>query len=247
LNPFPDPPYPASGEIHLWTADLETFEPFAPRLGALLSVEEKNRCGRIRSREAARQRLLSRGILREILARYTGEDPQQLDLRVTAGGKPFLTGSDLVFNISHSKNLFLCGVSCSTDIGVDIQEVFPISNLPWIIGSYFSPAEQSCLRAMPDTQSQETFFAIWTAKEAWLKALGEGFQRSPQGFSVLPAPRDNRYLLMDESGRNPLDGGWTIVPVAISGDYKAALAVNSSVDTTVRYTFSPEALEKTVV
>lgn len=247
MNPFPDHHHPPSGEVHLWTADLETCEPFAPRLGALLSVEEKNRCRRIRSREVARQRLLSRGILREILARYTGENPQKLDLRVTAGGKPFLTGSDLVFNISHSKNLFLCGASRNADIGVDIQEVFTISNLPWIISSYFSPAEQMYLSALPKTELQETFFSIWTAKEAWLKALGEGFQRSPAGFSLLPSPLGNRIMLIDESGRNRLDGGWTIVPVPIDGGYKAALAVNSSVFKIAHFTFYPEALEKSVV
>lgn len=70
------------------------------------------------------------------------------------------------FNISHSEDIVACAID-SSNIGIDIEKVrkFPIE----IASIFFDEEEQEyCL------QEDRLLFKIWTRKESYLKATGEG-------------------------------------------------------------------------
>lgn len=241
---MPDLPPLIPGEVHLWTADLNACRKQAARLQALLSVAERDRYSRILSPVKAEQGLLSRAILRLILARYTGGNPEDLILHTAQGGKPFLPDLSLEFNISHSSSLFLCGVSYQTQIGVDIQEVYPLSGLRWILQNYFSPVEQRYLGSLSGASFQNALFAIWTAKESYLKASGAGFRRSPGGCSLLPDLSNSKFQLIDPCGKIQTGSEWTIIPVETLSGYKAALTMKGKGLKFLSYRFNLDVKER---
>ncbi|MES2807263.1 MAG: 4'-phosphopantetheinyl transferase superfamily protein [Bacteroidota bacterium] len=76
---------------------------------------------------------------------------------------------DLDFNISHSGNRVICCATNEGKVGIDIEQVKPITiNLD----DYFNPAEQQYIRAAQNPESE--LINYWTRKEAVLKAIGTG-------------------------------------------------------------------------
>src|SRR5436190_1470399 len=43
---------------------------------------------------------------------------------------------------------------------------------------FFSSSESECLKGLRDIQKSRAFFNLWTRKEAWLKATGDGISDS---------------------------------------------------------------------
>jgi phosphopantetheinyl transferase len=52
------------------------------------------------------------------------------------------------------------------------------------------------LRASPSHERRNTFFQLWTSKESVLKAMGEGFRRSPTSIS-LSLQRDGKSVELE--------------------------------------------------
>lgn len=84
-------------------------------------------------------------------------------------GKPILSDSSLSFNISHS-NEYLAMVLCEQKFcGVDIQVVEKRNRFEDALKSVLTDKEFAYL----ETQgSDESFFRLWSLKEAYIKAIG---------------------------------------------------------------------------
>jgi len=203
-----------------------------------LSKEESKRYQRLIIPEKKDQFLLSRGLLRHILSSYLDKSADSINISTNAAGKPFLQESNLTFNISHSGDFLLYGFCLASSIGVDIQKIFSISNPDTIIKNVFSLEERDYLESLPESGRMHTFFAIWTAKEAYLKALGDGFREPPTGISTIPDPTSQDYSLNHPS-RDDQGPAWTIQSIEINTEYKAALAVNRDISQLQEIRFKP--------
>jgi 4'-phosphopantetheinyl transferase len=60
---------------------------------------------------------------------------------------------------------------------------------------YFSPAETDWLLATPPDVQTAAFFTCWTAKEAYLKARGDGLLFPLDRFEALPVAGSDRLQL----------------------------------------------------
>ena len=94
-------------------------------------------------------------------------------------GKPILAKNNshppLQFNVSHSHHLGLYAFAYSDyGIGIDLELIRPISNIISLAKRFFTEKEASYLESLSPQEQIETFFRFWTAKEAYLKATGEG-------------------------------------------------------------------------
>ncbi len=111
-------------------------------------------------------------------------DPLSWDFEDGAHGKPLVLGrSDLHFNLSHCRGLVACALRRDGPVGIDVE----FSNKPApsaVAEHYFSPPELAWWQALPEAQKNKAFFGIWTLKEAFIKATGEGLSRQLRGFSV---------------------------------------------------------------
>ena len=142
-------------------------------------------------------------MLRELLGRYLGILPGQVRFAYNAFGKPELShefGSSLRFNLSHSADLALIGITTDTRIGVDLEYIRPQPEYFEIARSFFSATEVDELNGLPSPLQTEAFFNCWTRKEACLKAHG-------MGLAIPPTDR------VDLRGRPATAASWSYRPL----------------------------------
>ena len=84
----------------------------------------------------------------------------------------------------------VCAVSTAhSRLGVDVESIDRRTAALDIADSQFSPAECAWLRGIPPEQLHQAFMQVWTLKEAWIKATGEGLSAElSQCTFALPTP-----------------------------------------------------------
>ncbi len=174
-------PMLAGDDVHVWLAALDGPDADGGRLIGTLSADERGWAARYalpRDQERFSRR---RGILRALLGRYLDVKPSGLEFTYSQNGKPHLSGAQakkgICFNLSHSQGLALFAISCQRRVGIDIERMRPIPGQSIIAESFFSAKEKTCFRALPTDRKNEAFLHVWTKKEAYLKARGDGLGR----------------------------------------------------------------------
>jgi 4'-phosphopantetheinyl transferase len=124
---------------------------------------------RFRLPELTRRFTLARAMQRVIVGAYCHVTPKDVYFEYTSHGKPFLPGSSLQFNASHSGDYGIIAVAQQRQIGIDIECIRKISVLS-IAKRFFMPEEYEYLASLPEADRQKMFFRIWTRKEAFIKA-----------------------------------------------------------------------------
>jgi 4'-phosphopantetheinyl transferase len=181
MSPAPDwPESPPDGrlprgETHVWRVWLGRE---SPELAALLSEEESQRAARFHFSEGRRQFSVTRGALRLLLGAYLGIAPRDVRLKINGHGKPSLEGEGtLRFNAAHSHEFALIAFSLDGKAGVDIEHTQRRLRLEEMSRIVLSEKERADWFELPEAAQRQEFFRHWTAKEAYLKALGVGLSR----------------------------------------------------------------------
>jgi len=143
--------------------------------------------------KAARLFLISRVLVKTVLADKLGISPHEVTLLLHPNGKPFVQGSKAVyFNLTHSADVIILAVTEEGEIGVDIEQVD--REFEWMrVDSVLDLSEIEWIKEneLTDPFSVfQRFFQIWTLKEAYIKCTGEGMSRHLKklNFHVLPEP-----------------------------------------------------------
>lgn len=177
-----------SGEVQVWLADLPVARAHFGDCAAVLSPDERSRAESFRLELHRVRWVLSRGILRRLLARYLGARAAEIELNYNPQGKPSLRGSQakvLHFNASHSGDHAAFAFTWAGEVGVDIETVrAALPQVEEIARRYFAPGECEQLRALPVAERTRAFFQLWTCKEAFVKARGEGLFSGLNRFEV---------------------------------------------------------------
>jgi 4'-phosphopantetheinyl transferase len=177
------------GEAHVWRVRLNDIPALPPTAG------ETARAARFRFERSREEYLRSHAALRAILRRYTDA---RLDFGIAEAGKPYLPGvPHLKFNLAHSHEMALVGVTLDTEIGVDVEHIRPLSDYAALAERFFPPSEAA------DVVDERDFFRRWTRIEAAVKARGVGLY----GASIEPT------------------GPWTVEEIDAGPDYSAAVAL----------------------
>ncbi len=218
----------ADGEIHLWQADATSFARHESRLTALLSPAEIDKAMRFMHSAQRDRSLLARAVLRDILGRYTGSDPRSLRFLVSRFGKPCLDPQQHAhaphFNLSHSGNLVLLAFTGKHQVGVDVEAIRGDVDAMDLARRFFAPMEVKNLLSLPEASRLNAFFAVWTRKEAYLKARAEGIGSGLRHFAVSVLPGEPVRLLSDQ--RFPqAPSQWRLSEVALGTGFAASSAV----------------------
>jgi 4'-phosphopantetheinyl transferase len=177
--------------VDLWiSSEAEVTPALLDAYRAWLSPEEERRAQRFVREEDRRRFLLARGLARGVLAGYTGEAPSMLAFAAQSFGKPVLratTGAATPphFNLSHTRGLVVLAVCREAEVGVDVEAIDRALDPLRLAARNFSPGERDTLAAASDAQRHERFFDLWTLKEAFVKAIGQGLNLDLQSFSVV--------------------------------------------------------------
>ena len=164
-----------------WAAPVAPAD--APGLVALLDAAERDRLDRFR-RPADRARYLAaHALTRLVLADAVGTTPGALvfDRTCRCGaqhGKPVLPGGP-GFSLTHAGDLVGVAVHPGGAVGLDVEQVRGLTDIAAMAAHVCSPHE-----AVPD---REAFFALWTRKEALLKATGTGLATPMSAITLGPS------------------------------------------------------------
>lgn len=179
--------------IHVWAASLSVSPEALDTFISWLSADELSRAARFHFPVHRDRFIAGRGLIRRLLASYLNRQPHTLTFNYGPKGKPALSGSagtvPLSFNAAHSEDLLLIAVSREGLLGVDVEEIRPLPEFNDLVERFFCRSEHSQFGQLPSGEKPAAFFNLWTRKEAWLKATGEGIAHllSQVEVSFLPA------------------------------------------------------------
>ncbi len=194
----------ADAEIHVWCFPLDNLAQPMDALFDTLSTAERERTVRFHFEKDRRQYVVAHAILRQLLSKYTGYLPKQIQFNFGSNGKPSLAaacgGDRLQFNLSHSHNLGLCAVANHRDVGVDLEWIRPLDDLEQIARNFFSLKECEQLFQLETNLRLTAFYHCWTRKEAYIKACGTGLSLPLDRFDVALLPgQPASFLAIDGS------------------------------------------------
>ncbi len=248
----PPPLVPGWAHVYFLPLDFDAAPGGVPDalayLHSLLSDGERERAARFLVEPPRQQFIASHAQMRQILNGYAqngdifgqngpseaknrppaASGPQKSgavrDLRFETlpQGKPYIPGSRLRFNLSHTTGAALLAVVLDRELGVDIESIDRTVDYAQIAPRFFAPSEAEALLALPPDQRQSAFFRCWTRKEAFIKAVGGGLSIPLDSFTVTFAP--GQPALLDA----PANPGWTLYALDPHPRYAAALVVEGA-------------------
>src|ERR1700722_1713240 len=227
------PPPPAlwlagNGEMHVWAGSLQVPETQILEFALTLSQDETARAARFHCHKHRDRFIVGRGLLRAILSRYVGRSPAELAFNYGPNGKPALAlkegKSPLLFNLAHAEDLLLLAVSRVSEVGIDVEQIRAFGDADSIAASHFSHREAVGLRNLPAAQRLKAFYALWTRKEALLKATGDGIGQSLSQVEVSFSEGEPARLL-ELHGSSEAAQAWTLRELLPAPGFLGALAV----------------------
>jgi 4'-phosphopantetheinyl transferase len=259
----PDIVVPALDEVHVWWIDLSATQGEAD---AILSPDERARAARFHHQRDHDRWTRARAAVRQILAGYLGDPPQTVGFTSTASqesplchSSPIATGRvpsgrrlgewvtsakpalandpRLRFNLAHAGDRAVLAVAWEREVGIDLEPIDAELDLPPLLTVACAPAEIARIEALPPDRRIEAFLALWTVKEAYLKAMGVGMFREPRMLEV-EFIVDGRAIIHDahEEGAPPR---WDVRRLDAGSGWVAALAVAGSAPTPVEFDWPP--------
>ena len=223
----PETPLLHGGEVHVWTLHLPEAKSGLDQFYGTLSADEIERAESFVFERDRIVFVLTRGVLRCLLANYLNETPASIRFAFNEFGKPELherSHPRLRFNVSHSAEYSLLAVSRDMEVGVDIEWIDSRVDVG-LASDILSDKDYDQFRALPDQLKRDAFYRAWTRKEALIKGVGRGLSIPLKSFDVAFTPHDSAQL---QSVRLACDSNeWSLYPLEVNGDYAAALAVSS--------------------
>ncbi len=167
---------PANGEIHVWTAAFIDDDSLTGSRLALLDDDERTRAARLVQLRHRMRFIQFRAFARQVLGGYLDIPAAEVRLGIGRHGKPHLVRGakhpEIHFNISHSGDRCVLAARLGYAVGIDIEEVRELPGAADIARRHFTRAEAEALACLDGEARRNAFFALWTHKEAAVKALG---------------------------------------------------------------------------
>lgn len=165
-----------------------------------------------------------RSALAALLAAYLGVPAAALAFVSGPHGKPALAPPHdaLAFSWSHSGDYALAALARGVAPGVDLERVQPRPRALELAERYFAAEEAVALRGLSGEARTRAFFALWTAKEAVLKALGRGLAYGPARVAF--ALQRGRAAPRAFAGEAAPASAWQLHALAPAPGYVGAVA-----------------------
>jgi 4'-phosphopantetheinyl transferase len=217
-------------DVHIWRGSLDLAAAKIEKLFDILSQDEKLRAQRFRFPEHQKRFIAARGILRQLLSTYLDLPAKSIVFEYSDRGKPTLAKSinynDLQFNLSHSQDLAVYGFTLSRKIGIDLEYLKPLTDAKAIASRFFAATEKELICSLTGEEQQQVFFQLWTAKEAYLKAIGEGITGSLAEVEIALAS-DRSITSFKLKGNTITTESWLLSDFIPETNYLATVAVES--------------------
>jgi len=172
----------APGQVHIRYRRTEGMSASSLAVAhALLSHEERSRSGRYSLLNHRRDYVAAHALLRSSLSRYSDVAPQAWTFESDRRGKPALTQhrGAFQFNLSHASGIVGCAIAKDAAVGIDVERTDIAFDCLPIASQYFSDEEAAQLNRCAPPERASRFIELWTLREAYLKATGQGLSVDP--------------------------------------------------------------------
>jgi 4'-phosphopantetheinyl transferase len=173
---------PRAGEALVLLASATDFAGEFDDARAMLDDTERSRAGRFRFARDADTYVVAHALWRSALcmALGTGRAP----LVFTGTGQPILPGTGFATSLSHTGRFIAIAIAIATTVGLDIEQDPPRMNLQALAASICTAREHAAVMALPIEAREAALLALWTRKEALLKAHGTGLGTDPASIDA---------------------------------------------------------------
>ena len=211
---------PSGTALLLWWCSL-AYAPGNADLSDWLSDNERARVLRFGNDALRARYLMGRASLRWVLAQTIGVAPEAVMIERGPRGRPQLAGTtDIDFNVSHTAEVALIGISREGRIGVDIERADRVIQSAGLARKVLTGRERTALPGNDDAIRQR-ILRLWTCKEALAKATGEAMSAP---FGRLDIATDPALKLVD--GPPPYDPrDFDLFAAAVPDGYFATVAL----------------------
>ncbi|MGN6642334.1 MAG: 4'-phosphopantetheinyl transferase family protein [Verrucomicrobiota bacterium] len=217
-------------DVHVWAAPLNVSPATLAEFFDTLSTNEKERAGRFKFEQHRSRYIAGRGWLRAALGHYLQTSPAELNFHYSVHGKPELTpnsaGGPLHFNLAHSGDVALLGVTRIGPVGVDVEAIREVKDVADLVARFFSERENHLFQQLAMEQRPAAFFNLWTRKEALLKATGEGIVGGLNRVEV-SFLADEPARLLALAGDVEQAARWTLTAFSPALGFVGALAIEA--------------------
>jgi 4'-phosphopantetheinyl transferase len=135
--------------------------------------------------------------------------------------------------VSHSGDWVFLALAWERRVGIDV-EAWRDLEYAVLAERAFAPEERAALAGASAAELAAMFFAIWTRKEALLKARGLGLGAFPlEGFAVEADPAASRPRVVRWQGEEEPSQRWTLFTLPVAERCSACVAVEGSDPETV--------------
>lgn len=224
-------------EVHVWHRLTNAIG--AAELEAAmerLSADERERASRFMFDRDRVTFVAAHDLLRQVLSKYEDVAPEAWRFTARPNGKPLLSDAhdcSLRFNLSHTRGLVACAVSRAIDVGIDVESIEGRergTDPRELATRFFSATEAASLDECVDAALQERFIELWTLKESYVKAIGEGLSHPLDTFSfTLPGADTIRFDAPDGGDER----AWRFALYAPSASHRMAVAARQDPDAAV--------------
>lgn len=173
----------------------------------------------VRDRYAA-----SRVLLKSAAGAVLGGDPEALELAYGPTGRPYLRGCDQIdISLSHTDDLLLVGLTTRGLIGVDAERTDRPMYGSGLGRHVCTPYELVMLRSLPEEERNHSLVRLWTLKEAYSKAIGQGMHFRFTEFGFGPDGKPVRVQRPD--GTIGTGREWAFRTFVLDSGYSVSTAV----------------------
>lgn len=169
--------------VEITVVKLSNMISFQKKLLNFVSLERKIKTISLKNEQDKKQSLISELLIRKTASDYLNVPMEQLKISYNPYGKPYIDNiRHFNFNISHSDDFVVIATS-KYHVGIDIEKVKQI-NID-IAKRFFTNKEYEYISSFQSEKEKEfAFYQLWTLKESYVKALGQGISIPLNSFEV---------------------------------------------------------------
>ncbi|WP_405853296.1 4'-phosphopantetheinyl transferase superfamily protein [Streptomyces sp. NBC_00090] len=178
----------------------------------------------------------TRMLIRHTAAVALGTEPYSLELRYGLNGRVHLRGYDQIdVSLSHTADLLLCGITSLGVVGIDTEPATRRLSGQDVEGLMCTGPERRRIARTPEAERNGQLLSLWTLKEAYSKALGQGlrFPFTEFGFRVEDGAHGEYgqvglARLERADGTLVEDHTWRFATCPVPGGHVAAVALQDT-------------------
>lgn len=181
-------------EIQLWLLYWRDLLSWITYYEKIMSPQEQEYVSRFENYDDRMRSAAGKILTRKLLSHYMNISQEKIKVSKSKYGKPILENNhefSLNFNVSHSGKVVLVAMTRGRIVGIDVESQHSMPDYLSLAKNFFTDKE---FEIISNVNNEELFLDYWTAKEAYVKAIGMGLNKELNSFEI----RGNKIIDSEE-------------------------------------------------